>query len=38
LELEDITGREFDVIEKGSIKNPYKNKEISSTARLIYAA
>jgi predicted nucleotidyltransferase len=38
LELEDITGRKFDVIEKGSVKNPYKNEEINSTARLIYAA
>ncbi|GHU69192.1 hypothetical protein FACS189450_01570 [Spirochaetia bacterium] len=38
LELEDITGRKIDIIEKGSIKNPYKNREINATARLIYAA
>ena len=38
LELEDATGRKIDIVERGSIKNPYKNKEITSTARLIYAA
>ena len=37
LELEEITGRKIDIVEKGSVKNPYKLKEINSTARLIYA-
>ena len=37
LELEEITGRKIDIVEKGSVKNPYKRKEINSTARLIYA-
>ncbi|MDR1695932.1 MAG: nucleotidyltransferase domain-containing protein [Endomicrobium sp.] len=37
LELEEITGRKIDIVEKGSVKNPYKRKEINSTARLVYA-
>ena len=37
LELEEITGRKIDITEKGSVKNPYKRKEINSTARLVYA-
>ena len=37
LELEDILKRKVDLVEKGSIKNPYKKKEIISTARTIYA-
>jgi predicted nucleotidyltransferase len=36
LELEDISGRAFDVIEKDSIKNPYKNNEINSAAGIFY--
>lgn len=38
IELEDVTGRKVDIVEKGSIENPYRYNEINSTARVIYAA
>jgi predicted nucleotidyltransferase len=38
LEFEDITGRKIDIVEKDSVKNPYKSKEINATARLLYAS
>ena len=37
-DLENLTGRKIDLVERGSIKNPYREKEIAATARLIYAA
>jgi predicted nucleotidyltransferase len=35
-ELEDITGRDIDLVEKDSIKNPYRKKTIFSNMRVIY--
>jgi predicted nucleotidyltransferase len=36
--LEKATNRRVDLIEKDSIKNPYRRKEILETAKVIYAA
>jgi uncharacterized protein len=35
-ELEDITGRDVDLVEKDSIKNPYRKKSIFNNMRVIY--
>jgi uncharacterized protein len=38
LELEELTGRNVDVVEKRALKNPYRKLEILNTARILYAA
>jgi hypothetical protein len=37
-ELEDLFHRPVDIVEKASIKNPFRKNEILKTARVIYAA
>lgn len=37
IELEDLYGRPVDVIEKASLRNPYRRKEILKTAQVVYA-
>ena len=37
-ELESIFGREVDMVEKGSLRNPFRRHEILKTAEVIYAA
>jgi uncharacterized protein len=36
-ELKTIFGRDVDLIAKGGLKNPFRRKEILSTAKVIYA-
>ena len=38
LELEDMFKRPVDLVEKEGLRNPYRRKEILSTAQVIYAA
>ena len=35
-ELENMTGREVDLVEKDSIKNPYRQKSIFENMQVIY--
>ena len=37
-DLEDLFHRPVDIVEKASIKNPFRKNEILKTARVIYAA
>ena len=37
LELEDIFSREVDLVEKASLNNPYRRREILQTAKRVYA-
>ena len=37
IELEDLYGRPVDVIEKASLRNPYRREEILKTAQVVYA-
>ena len=37
LELEDIFSREVDLVEKASLHNPYRRREILQTAKRVYA-
>jgi hypothetical protein len=37
-ELEKTFGRRVDLVEKASIRNPYRKKEILNTAKVVYAA
>jgi predicted nucleotidyltransferase len=37
IELKEIYGRPVDVIEKASLRNPYRREEILKTARVLYA-
>ena len=37
-EFENALGREIDLIEKGSLRNPYRRDNILRNARVIYAA
>ena len=37
-ELEDLFHRPVDIVEKASIKNPFRKNKILKTARVIYAA
>ena len=36
--FEKATNRKVDIIEKDSLRNPYRRKQILETARVIYAA
>ena len=36
--LENFLGRKVDIVEKAGLKNPYRRKEILSTAKRFYAA
>ena len=38
LELEKLFKRPVDLVEKDGLRNPYRRKEILSTAQVIYAA
>ena len=38
LELKAIFGREVDLVEKASLQNPYRRREILKTAERIYAS
>lgn len=38
LELEKLFKRKVDLVEKEGIRNPYRRKEILSTAKVIYAS
>jgi len=37
VELENLYGRSVDVIEKASLRNPYRRDEILKTAQVLYA-
>jgi len=37
IELEKIYGRSVDVVEKASLRNPYRREEILKTAQVFYA-
>lgn len=37
LELQDMFKRPVDLVEKEGLRNPYRRKEILSTARVVYA-
>jgi predicted nucleotidyltransferase len=37
-ELEKTFGRRVDLVEKASIRNPYRKREILNTAKVVYAA
>lgn len=37
IELEDIFNRPVDLIEKASLRNPYRREEILETSQVIYA-
>ena len=37
IELKEIYGRPVDVIEKASLRNPYRREEILKTAQVLYA-
>lgn len=36
-ELEEITGREVDLVERGSLRNPFRRRAILSQKEVIYA-
>jgi uncharacterized protein len=38
LELKTIFGREVDLVEKASLQNPYRRRDILKTAQRIYAS
>lgn len=38
LELQKLFGRPVDLVEKASLRNPYRRREILKTARVVYAA
>ena len=38
IELENLFKRSVDLVEKEGLRNPYRRREILSTAQLIYAA
>jgi uncharacterized protein len=38
IELEDVFKRPVDVVEKDALRNPYRKREILSTAQVIYAS
>jgi predicted nucleotidyltransferase len=38
IELEEVFKRPVDVVEKDALRNPYRKREILSTAQMIYAA
>jgi uncharacterized protein len=38
IELETLFGRSVDLVEKASLRNPYRRREILRTARVVYAA
>jgi hypothetical protein len=38
IELEDMFKRPVDLVEKEGLRNPYRRKEILSTAQVVYAA
>jgi predicted nucleotidyltransferase len=38
LELESLFNRPVDVVEKDALRNPFRKREILSTAQVIYAA
>jgi len=37
-EIKSIIGREVDLVEKTGIRNPFRRREILSTAKVLYAA
>ncbi len=37
-ELQEILGREVDVVEKSGLRNPFRRRAILTTRRVIYAA
>jgi uncharacterized protein len=37
-ELEELFGRNVDIVEKDALLNPYRREEILKTAKVIYAA
>ncbi|MCJ7625022.1 MAG: nucleotidyltransferase family protein [Anaerolineaceae bacterium] len=37
IELEDIFDRPVDLVEKASLRNPYRRREILKTAQVVYA-
>jgi hypothetical protein len=37
-ELAEIFGREVDLVEKGTIRNPFRRHEILTTKEVVYAA
>jgi len=37
-ELEELVGRNVDIVEKEALRNPYRKEEILRTAKVIYAA
>jgi predicted nucleotidyltransferase len=38
IELEDIFDRPVDLVEKASLRNPYRRREILKTAQVVYAS
>ena len=38
IELEEVFHRPVDLVEKASLRNPYRRREILRTAKVIYAA
>ena len=38
IKLEKLFGRPVDLVEKASLRNPYRRREILKTARVVYAA
>ena len=38
IELEILFGRPVDVVEKDALRNPFRKREILSTAQVVYAA
>ena len=38
IELESLFGRPVDVVEKDALRNPFRKREILSTAQVVYAA
>ncbi len=38
MSLEDIFGREVDMVEKDAIRNPFRRHEILTTRKVMYAA
>jgi predicted nucleotidyltransferase len=38
IELEEVFKRPVDVVEKDALRNPYRKREILSTAQVIYAS
>jgi hypothetical protein len=37
-ELKELFGREVDLVEKGTIRNPFRERSIMSTREVLYAA